>query len=415
MNLPLPAPSQPAFAPPAQGHNWLRRLVNATVAIVVLAVAATMFFLSYPGVHAIALQGGMTTRLARVYPGLFDAVLLVACVAAVMLRGARWWARGWAWLVIIVILGAVGATDAAHAMNYALPHRQTEGVVAAAPAVAVLLAFSLLLTLLRESRPQAPGTVPAGRAARRAAARQAAAAEAAEAAEAGSFAAGAVARQPAPPIALPPAMPRTQPAAAQAPAAEAAASEAGSAREAGAAAQEMPAAAETGESPAGENVPEPAGNAAEPGPGLAPTREEPVLAPAAQPLPDVSHPAAQPDEVLGQATPATEVAPEPPTAPLPPAAPAIKYANSAAMPEYRKRSEPDPGYWNTADAMLAGQVYPVEAPESPAADNAAGDAGRREPREIDQDAPPFATAPFASVPRLNRVRSTPLPPGDDEA
>jgi hypothetical protein len=34
--------------------------------------------------------------------------------------------------------------------------------------------------------------------------------------------------------------------------------------------------------------------------------------------------------------------------------------------------------------------------------------------EIDQDAPPFATAPFATVPRLNRVRSTPIPPEDDE-
>jgi hypothetical protein len=34
---------------------------------------------------------------------------------------------------------------------------------------------------------------------------------------------------------------------------------------------------------------------------------------------------------------------------------------------------------------------------------------------IDEDAPPFATAPFAAVPRLNRVRSTPTPPeGDDE-
>ena len=34
---------------------------------------------------------------------------------------------------------------------------------------------------------------------------------------------------------------------------------------------------------------------------------------------------------------------------------------------------------------------------------------------IDDDAPPFATAPFAAVPRLNRVRSTPTPPeGDDE-
>ena len=34
--------------------------------------------------------------------------------------------------------------------------------------------------------------------------------------------------------------------------------------------------------------------------------------------------------------------------------------------------------------------------------------------ELDDDAPPFATAPFAPVPRLNRVRSTPTPPADED-
>ena len=34
-------------------------------------------------------------------------------------------------------------------------------------------------------------------------------------------------------------------------------------------------------------------------------------------------------------------------------------------------------------------------------------------QDLEDDAPPFATAPFASVPRLNRVRVTPTPPTDD--
>ena len=59
-------------------------------------------------------------------------------------------------MVIVVLLAAIGATDVLHAMNYSLRHRPTEGIVAAAPVVAVLLAFSLLLTLLRQSRSQAP-------------------------------------------------------------------------------------------------------------------------------------------------------------------------------------------------------------------------------------------------------------------
>jgi hypothetical protein len=34
-------------------------------------------------------------------------------------------------------------------------------------------------------------------------------------------------------------------------------------------------------------------------------------------------------------------------------------------------------------------------------------------QDLEDDAPPFVTAPFASVPRLNRVRVTPTPPTDD--
>ena len=149
MNSPLPA------SVPAQRRNLTRRLVNVLVALVVIAVAAATFVFSYDGVHAIALLGGVSEQLARYYPGLFDAVLVIACVAAVMLRDGRWWARLWAWAVVIVLLAAIGTTDVLHAMNYTLRHRPTEGIVAAAPIVAVLLAFSLLLTLLRQSRAHA--------------------------------------------------------------------------------------------------------------------------------------------------------------------------------------------------------------------------------------------------------------------
>ena len=62
----------------------------------------------------------MSAQLARFYPALFDAVLVIACVAAVMLRDARWWARCWAWLVVIVLLAAIAATDVLHAMSYGL-------------------------------------------------------------------------------------------------------------------------------------------------------------------------------------------------------------------------------------------------------------------------------------------------------
>jgi uncharacterized protein DUF2637 len=142
MNAPLPA----------RRRGWPRVLALLATAVVLLALAAATFTLSYNGIHVIALGAGVPPRLARAYPGLLDAALVIACLAAVMLRDGRWWARGYAWLAIIVIVAVGGATDTLHAMNVTLPHRQTAGGVAAAPWVLLLLAFSLWLTALRQPR-----------------------------------------------------------------------------------------------------------------------------------------------------------------------------------------------------------------------------------------------------------------------
>lgn len=265
MNVHLPAPRR----------KWPGRLVNLAVVVVVLALAAATFVLSYTGVHTIAVQAGVSARFARLYPGLFDAVFVIACVAAVMLREARWWARLYAWLVIIVMVAVVGAADAVHAMNVALPHRATEGVVAATPWVLVLLGFSLMLAMLRHSRAQhAPALDLAGT----------------------------------PTLAEPPTVVDQLIPIAEAP-------------------------------PAADPV-----SAQEEAlvPLSAATWEEPVLR---EPAPTEEEPAP------GEPTPA----------------------------------EDEPG---------AGEPAPVP--------------------EIDQDAPPFATAPFAAVPRLNRVRATPIPPEDED-
>ena len=96
-------------------RRWPGRLVNLAIVVVVVALAAATFVLSYSGVHTIAIQAGVSTRLARVYPGLFAGLLVIACVAGVMLRDARWWARCYAWLVIILVMAAGGAVDAVHA------------------------------------------------------------------------------------------------------------------------------------------------------------------------------------------------------------------------------------------------------------------------------------------------------------
>jgi hypothetical protein len=425
MNSPLPA------SVPAQRHNWTRRLVNLLVALVVIAVAAAAFVFSYDGVHAIALLGGVSEQLARYYPGLFDAVLVIACVATVMLRDGRWWARLWAWVVIIVILAAIGTADVLHAMNYSLRHRPTEGIVAAAPVVAVLLAFSLLLALLRQSRTQAaeplvpaPLDVPALPAA-----------------------------VSAPPIALPaaPVVPATVPAEQQ----DAGTGLAGTGLASIGLAATVPLPAT-----APEAVPAPEDS---PAPGAAPTREVPVItdaqeAPgaAARQSASSAHSATEANEVIAPEAPASEATPvqdepAPPTVQVPALSPeptgaapargpqairyagngvqgqAIRYAGNGVQGMAGHDASQSADYWGGEEAgQLAGLVYPARE-EHPDVDHAAADdaddvndtkadghAPSKNPPELDDDAPPFATAPFAPVPRLNRVRSMPTPPADED-
>jgi hypothetical protein len=128
--------------------------VQLAVIVVVAAVAAATFMLSYAGVHAVALEAGVPLDLARYYPGILDAVLVIACAAAPVLRDARWWVRCYAWLAILIVVVVIGGIDAVYAMNVALPRRATAGVAAVLPWALLLLAFSLWLTILRHLRAQ---------------------------------------------------------------------------------------------------------------------------------------------------------------------------------------------------------------------------------------------------------------------
>jgi hypothetical protein len=357
MNLPLPTPG-----PQGQVRNWPRRLANAAVAVAVIAVAAATFVLSYSGVRAIAITGGVSVQLARVYPGVFDAVLVIACVAAILLRDGRWWARAWAWLVVVVLLAAIGATDMLHAMGYTLRHRPTEGIVAAAPVAAVLLAFSLLLTLLRQSRTAADAT-----ARRRAGRRRPGALPA--------IAAGALPRLPAPPIALPAASDALRPEVA--------------------ATREEPVLA-TGSEPAAPG-PDDASDALEAAEPLEPW--EPWVASVTPDELETPHPSTEASEAVSPAEDGEEVSPaEPAPAESPrPVPPGIRYASSALQED---------DYWDADDdRQFAGQVYPdpraEEEPGAPASGHDSADV-------------PTIDQPLARVRSFNRVRSTPTPPADED-
>ena len=136
----------------ADPHSTLRVAALTAVVAGVVLLAAAAFVLSYPGIHSVALQAGVSPNLAKLYPVIFDAMLVVAGAAAMALRGAGWWSRFYAWACLIVLLAAVAIGDAVHATGTALPERATRAAVAVTPWVLLLLAFGLLLTMLGHFR-----------------------------------------------------------------------------------------------------------------------------------------------------------------------------------------------------------------------------------------------------------------------
>ena len=125
-------------------------LIAAIVGVIVLAAAA--FVLSYGGIHKIALSAGVSPNVARIFPVIFDAMLVVSCAAVVSLRSAGWWQRAYSWLSLLALLVVVAAADAAHATGTHIPRKPAAATVAILPWALLLLAFSLLLSMLRQFR-----------------------------------------------------------------------------------------------------------------------------------------------------------------------------------------------------------------------------------------------------------------------
>ena len=161
-----PVGRRPRSADP-QSKLRLAALTAVVAGVVLLAAAA--FVLSYSGIHQVALQAGVSPGLAKLYPVIFDAMLVIAGAAAMALRGAGWWSRFYAWACLIALLAAVAIGDAVHATGTVLPERASRAAVAITPWVLLLLAFGLLLTMLRHFR-KARAAVAARQEARAAAA-----------------------------------------------------------------------------------------------------------------------------------------------------------------------------------------------------------------------------------------------------
>jgi len=137
---------------PPDGHPVLRGLALWAVAAGVVVLAAAAFVLSYPGIHAVALHAGVSRSLARIYPVIFDAMLVIACAAVLSLRGAGLVSRCYAWLTLLVLLAAAAGADTLHSTGTRLPHRQAAAAAAIIPWALLLIGFGLLLAMLRHAR-----------------------------------------------------------------------------------------------------------------------------------------------------------------------------------------------------------------------------------------------------------------------
>jgi hypothetical protein len=83
---------------------------------------------------------------------MFDVLLVVILAALLALRGAGWPSRILAWVCLLALLGAAAGADALHAAGHRLPARPAAVTAAILPWALVLIAFVLLLAMLRQAR-----------------------------------------------------------------------------------------------------------------------------------------------------------------------------------------------------------------------------------------------------------------------
>lgn len=141
----------------------LRVLALTAVGTGVAALAVATFVMSYKAIRAVTLQAGIQPHYARVYPLLLDAMLVIALAAVLALRGAGVPSRILSWLALLAVLGAEAGAGILHATGRRLPHEAAATTAAVLPWALVLVAFVLLLAMLRHARRHRPAVRPSRR------------------------------------------------------------------------------------------------------------------------------------------------------------------------------------------------------------------------------------------------------------
>ena len=134
-------------ARPGDPHLRLRLAALTAVITGVILVALAAFLFSYTGIHHIALQAGVAPRLARLYPLMFDAMLIITCSAVLATRTAGWGTKTYVWVCLLLVVGAVAVGDALYATGVHLTGQAARATIAVIPWVLLLLGFGIWLAI----------------------------------------------------------------------------------------------------------------------------------------------------------------------------------------------------------------------------------------------------------------------------
>ncbi|WP_344856500.1 DUF2637 domain-containing protein [Planomonospora alba] len=149
---PRPSASPPVPAEPGRVALALRHAGIALAGLGVAALTGAACVLSFETLRALALTGGARADLAYLYPAGFDALLAIALIGVLLLRGARWPIRLQAGAVLALLLLAAAAAEVARAAQTTLDVRQAAVAVAVAPWVMLTVALWLWLLLIKHAR-----------------------------------------------------------------------------------------------------------------------------------------------------------------------------------------------------------------------------------------------------------------------
>ncbi|MEU8385133.1 DUF2637 domain-containing protein, partial [Streptosporangium sp. NPDC048865] len=138
-------------------RRWEKTLLGvlstmiAVTGVGVAALTAAACVLSFEDLRALAVAGRAPAGLAYLYPAAFDALLVIAMIGVLLLRGGWWPVRLQAGLVLTLLFAGAAAAEVSTAMRMGVDEERAAVVVAVAPWVMLVLALWLWLLLIKHA------------------------------------------------------------------------------------------------------------------------------------------------------------------------------------------------------------------------------------------------------------------------